>query len=302
MLSLLPLSEKEIQKIDLKAELLPFAGQAVRRREKKSESQAELETRKGGSGEDIHQNTILQTIKSQRLSEYSDRLKRFDERFCKRTKGADYGNLSITRLLINHGAIVPHYLRWRNANPETPLLILNADSHHDEYLEVNRNQLSSATWAHFVSSCPNTSVLHLPSKFIESHSPSNKHELTRAGLGDEPCAWHDKEDFFRQRCSKLLEKPGSALWLTLDYDYFCTIPPQNCNGRPPRLTDAWNYSEEIKPELEKFISLIASLDTPLTKIIPVTSPTYLPITKNFIPLFSELTTMLLHQYFGALGR
>lgn len=283
-----PLSESQIRRNDLTGKLLPYERQLDSKGKEIVASQLVTEQ-------------ILNDPLSGRLAHgikgiagsirvYPTDIRKSDDSFCRRTAGATYGLLSIARLLHHHGSLVPHYRHWRHRNPDTPLLILNADSHHDEYIEYGLNLVSSSTWAYFLNRTPHTTVLHLPSAYSK--------DTSRFGVCDSPTqsVWHERRESYVEHIRESLARSKGELWITIDYDYFCLRgDPRFPNQKQ------WDYSAAITEELQQLVRLCQTVGTAPNKIIPVLSPDYLPMKREFHGEFARNTTMLVHRFFGAMG-
>jgi hypothetical protein len=109
-------------------------------------------------------------------------------------------------------------------------------------------------------------------------------------------AWHSARDDYLQHCQLLREsRPGLTVWVTTDFDYFFLA------GTIPKTGTTVDHGAEVERELLEVALFLHQLNVPVTKVIPVISPRYLPQQLMGNDSFLSGTVMLIHQILGGFG-
>lgn len=126
-----------------------------------------------------------------------------------------FGNCEIYRLAAYHGVMVPLFEGWRLENPETPLHVLNWDTHHDHY----KGSQTSATWSRYLSRSANTHVTHFPSHYsLDTHTVGLATCELEVPAYAKGTRWQDLSvgSFCAARCKRV----GGEIWISIDLDHF----------------------------------------------------------------------------------
>lgn len=231
---------------------------------------------------------------------YDREMRKQDRAIVRGLASRRYGNLLLHSSSLFHGSIVPIFRQWRAENQETPLLVLNWDTHHDLYTHTNA---PSPSWARYLNRSSDTQVIHFPSRFSQALGtyPQGGELDVSVTLPQPPfkfdyipgTPWQET-DAPRISTGRYRQAPGEV-WVSMDFDYFeCARDSRDSPHSLPSCSS-------IEHELREIIRFLFENELPVTRVFSCKEPLYVGLPEEKLRAFYKNVEMSFFQAFGRLG-